>query len=434
MTNNIIKEAFQDDQLGRKLIAENFRNILLNTDSNVFSLIAPWGCGKTYFINNLIKIMEEGSINILYNAWESDFYNSPLIPLLVELLNKLENSYEMTELEEDIKFVKGIVKSICSKTSFQAGLNFGVINCSANIDLGKKMLESEYLELKNLIKEFRNKLKSIQEKLDKKIIIFIDELDRCNPMYTIKTLEAIKHFFGIPNIIFVLAVDKTQIENSVRTIFGVNIGEENGYLRKFIDVEFSLPKYTSKEFIAIHIVKLKEKLDCFYNSGRYYNHVAQKSLAEDVVKLCELIFVLVNLFNFSLRDIEKLFIRLSLSLEVLTDKDFLFIEPFILFNILALYNMDEFEKYTLGQTSEKLKIVHEQILPHWQGFFMNSYEASLHNASIKTHIPQKTQESNALGLKQFLGPRLSCVVSEQTKYLQDYPLKIKFINNFNFLD
>ena len=59
---------------------------------------------------------------------------------------------------------------------------------------------------------------------------------------------------------------------------------------------------------------------------------------------------------------------------------------------------------------------------------MNSYEASLHNASIKT------QESNALGLKQFLGPRLSCVVSEQTKYLQDYPLKIKFINNFNFLD
>ena len=152
MTNNIIKDAFQDDQLGRKLIAENFRNILLNTDSNVFSLIAPWGCGKTYFINNLIKIMEEDSINILYNAWESDFYNSPLIPLLVELLNKLENSYEMTELEEDIKFVKGIVKSICSKTSFQAGLNFGVINCSANIDPSKKMFESEYLELKNLIK------------------------------------------------------------------------------------------------------------------------------------------------------------------------------------------------------------------------------------------------------------------------------------------
>ena len=75
--------AFEDDKLERKAIAENFKSILLNTDLNVISVSAPWGGGKTYFIQNLIKLMENDSINILYNAWESDFYESPLIPLFV---------------------------------------------------------------------------------------------------------------------------------------------------------------------------------------------------------------------------------------------------------------------------------------------------------------------------------------------------------------
>ena len=64
------------------------------------------------------------------------------------------------------------------------------------------MIKSEYIELKGEMQEFKSKLTSIQTKLNKKIIIFVDELDRCHPMYTIKTLEIIKHFFGIPNIIF----------------------------------------------------------------------------------------------------------------------------------------------------------------------------------------------------------------------------------------
>ena len=55
-------EAFSDDKLDRKAVAENFKNILLNTDLNVFSLVAPWGGGKTYFIQNLIRIMEKDSI------------------------------------------------------------------------------------------------------------------------------------------------------------------------------------------------------------------------------------------------------------------------------------------------------------------------------------------------------------------------------------
>lgn len=436
MNNIQTTEPFADDQLGRKEIAEHFKNILLNTDLSVFSLVAPWGCGKTYFIQNLIKIMEDDSVNILYNAWESDFYDSPLIPLLVELLNKIENCYEKTELEEDIKYVKEVVKNICNKTSFQAGFNFKAANCSVNFDPDKKMLESEYLELKNSIKEFRSKLKNIQERLNKKIIIFIDELDRCNPMYTIKTLEVIKHFFGIENIVFVLAVDKSQIENSVRTIFGVNYGTENGYLRKFIDVEFELPKYSSKEFITLHLLKLVNKIEKFKQEGRYYNYQQKKDSPTETIWLVDFIFLVTNMFGFGLRDLEKFFMRFDLLLDTLSEKDVLLIEPCIILNTLILKDKQMFDDYINTNISnfDLVKDLNNIILPLWKGFFANKYQKLLEDLEDPFSIKINTPEYNATKLEGFLRSSISIRIEEQVEYLQNYPFKIKFINNFNALN
>ena len=164
MSEEFSKEPFADDKLNRKIVAENFKNILLNSDLNVFSLVAPWGGGKTYFIQNLIRIMEEDSINILYNAWESDFYDSPLIPLLVELLAKIETYNKKDKLTEDINWSKKFAEKICKGTTFQTGINLGAINCSANFDPNIKMLDSEYIQLKDEIKTFRDKLRNIQKR------------------------------------------------------------------------------------------------------------------------------------------------------------------------------------------------------------------------------------------------------------------------------
>lgn len=120
-------EAFADDKLNRKTVAENFKNILLNTDLNVFSVSAQWGGGKTYFIENLIKLMQEDSINILYNAWESDFYDTPIIPLLVELFAKLEEYDLKTQLEEDIQKSKEFAKKNLRKNFSSSWSKFGWI-------------------------------------------------------------------------------------------------------------------------------------------------------------------------------------------------------------------------------------------------------------------------------------------------------------------
>ena len=431
-------EPFADDKLNRKTVAENFKNVLLNTDLNVFSVSAQWGGGKTYFIENLIKLMQDDSINILYNAWESDFYDKPIIPLLVELFAKLEEYDLKTQLEEEIQKSKEFAKKICEKTSLQIGVNFGVLNCSANFDPSKKMIDSEYNELKNEIRSFKSKLKSIQEKLGKKIIIFVDELDRCNPMYAIKTLEIVKHLFGIPNIIFVLSVDKKQLENSVKRIFGTNEGEVNGYLRKFIDVDFQLPDNSNEELIHYHLHNLWDKIDKFIKSDRYYNYNLQyKSVSyatyqvpdyeKEQMYLISFIAKIIIILNFSARDIEKFFMRFNLFLNILSKKDVLLIEPSLLLNALAMTDIDEFNNYVnVKQLNKYLEI--SKVLPLWDGMFKVSYRTELFsNTDSSNQRKNLTIKLNSCFQKIRL-----INIDEQEKYLQNYPTKIKFINNFDY--
>lgn len=431
-------EPFADDKLNRKTVAENFKNVLLNTDLNVFSVSAQWGGGKTYFIENLIKLMQDDSINILYNAWESDFYDKPIIPLLVELFAKLEEYDLKTQLEEEIQKSKEFAKKICEKTSLQIGVNFGVLNCSANFDPSKKMIDSEYNELKNEIRSFKSKLKSIQEKLGKKIIIFVDELDRCNPMYAIKTLEIVKHLFGISNIIFVLSVDKKQLENSVKRIFGTNDGDVNGYLRKFIDVDFQLPDNSNEELIHYHLHNLWDKIDKFVKSDRYYNYNLQRRIDSfgfarnmDVMQeqnvLSHLISEITNILEFSARDIEKYFMRFNLFLDILSEKDVLLIEPSLLLNALAMTDIEEFNNYVnVKQLNKYIEI--NKVLPLWKGMFKDSYRTELYDYSGNT-----SQKKNfTLSLNNYLCNIISKNDIEQEKYLQNYPTKIKFINNFDY--
>lgn len=436
--------AFEDDKLERKAIAENFKSILLNTDLNVISVSAPWGGGKTYFIQNLIKLMENDSINILYNAWESDFYESPLIPLFVELFNELEKVDIKTKLEKDIKWSKKFAKNICKKSSFQVGVSLGVVNCAANFDPNKKMIKSEYIELKGEMCEFKSKLTSIQTKLNKKIIIFVDELDRCHPMYTIKTLEIIKHFFGIPNIIFVLSVDKKQIENSVRQIFGVNIGEENGYLRKFIDVDFQLPTPSMEQLAYYNLTQLWDKINKFIEDGRYYNYnlrmkrVSYTTYPEpDYEKeqnyLSHLISEISKVLNFSARDLEKFFVRLNLTLDILLEKDILFIEPVLVLNAIAIVNMEVYDDYILKNLKMQSKEINK-ILPLWKDLFNNQYKAQIND--YRTNIPGSPSEisRNTYAIYElFMGLGIENFTEQET-YLKNYPEKIKFIHNFNNME
>ncbi len=95
------------------------------------------------------------------------------------------------------------------------------------------------IEFKEVKKRFKDNLKNLSS--EKKIIIFIDELDRCRPDFAIETLEIVKHYFDIPNIVFVLSLDIEQLSHSIATCYGQNM-DSSGYLRRFIDFQVNIPK------------------------------------------------------------------------------------------------------------------------------------------------------------------------------------------------
>src|SRR5690606_14014056 len=71
----------------------------------------------------------------------------------------------------------------------------------------------EYAKKKKSISDFKQSLSKFIENSSggKPLIFFVDELDRCRPNYAVSILEQIKHFFSVPNIVFVLSIDKGQL-------------------------------------------------------------------------------------------------------------------------------------------------------------------------------------------------------------------------------
>jgi hypothetical protein len=75
----------------------------------------------------------------------------------------------------------------------------------------------------------------------------VDELDRCRPPFAVALLERVKHLFAVPGVVFVLGVHVTQLGNAVRALYGTGIDAE-GYLRRIIDLTFTLPSPDADAF------------------------------------------------------------------------------------------------------------------------------------------------------------------------------------------
>ncbi|MDU6807572.1 MAG: P-loop NTPase fold protein [Clostridium sp.] len=258
---------FQNDALDRKNIAVNLTNIIdSQQDGMVLAIDSEWGAGKTTFIrmwqtfldNN---VYEEKISTLYYNAWENDYIKEPLVSVLSELNEQIiekEESIEIREkLEKAMNELKPLVKSsgkvllnvltkgVLEKYGISGLVKDALQQLSDN--LGELAFEEVEME-KNIRKKLKDKLERFQEVADKKIVVFIDELDRCRPTYAIELLETIKHIFDLDNYIFVISLDKQQLGESIKTIYGSEM-DTNGYLKRFFDMEYKLENPSIASFL-----------------------------------------------------------------------------------------------------------------------------------------------------------------------------------------
>lgn len=270
--------SFTEDIFKRKNVADYITEIIKNKEqifdeqqSLVIAIDSPWGTGKTTFLELWKKELElnEKFTVISYNAWKEDDYNNPLIPLSTKITKEIKG------LEEDIKnkilqsakiiglsMIENIIgyylsKIIGQKLSGKIGtiLKNGLGDAENISDIVSELCdnseENKYINDYEYYQYVKGDLRDALEKATKgkKVVFLIDELDRCQPIYAIKILETIKHYFNIADIIFVFALDMEQLKHSIATIYGHNM-DSYGYIRRFFNHCIRMPKPDMKQYVT----------------------------------------------------------------------------------------------------------------------------------------------------------------------------------------
>ncbi len=306
---------FSEDKYNRKVIAENLTKIISSEESSmVISLDSEWGTGKTTFIT-MWKDMLDNDVEykerfqtLYFNAWSNDYLKDPLVAIYSEMNKQIiEKDSSMKTLGDKLKpiFKTSLVfgaKMLSRGILDIESINLGEYTENQLTDLAGKIGELSLKELevtKNVRNEFKIALSEYQKDINKKIIFFIDELDRCRPTFAVELLEIMKHLFSIDNVIFVVSTDKEQLSHAIATIYGQGM-DTVGYLRRFFDLDYKLPMIPINTYI-------ENKYNCIFE-GKFNIKVFKIFLKEMMLEE-----------NFSLRDIDKTYYYVKLLIPLIKE-------------------------------------------------------------------------------------------------------------------
>ena len=310
-TNENVYNSLINDSIGRGEFVRQFVKMLNAIEDNcTIALEGNWGSGKTFFVKQVKMVLdahnpnyqpvngflteerrkiikekcsefntEDGSTElkpqlcVYYDAWQNDNDEDPILSLVYSIVK---------ETGSDFSFKKNSTLNIFSE----------LINLVCNKDISKliKVLKGEIAL--DLIKETKDEAEKVSEFLQsllpevgKRLIVFVDELDRCKPSYAVKLLERIKHYFLDEEITFVFSVNINELQHTIKKHYGSDF-DATRYLDRFFDLRATLPKFDLEKYYANIGFELNEKM---------FNYVCAS---------------VINKYQFEMRNIAK-YIRLA---------------------------------------------------------------------------------------------------------------------------
>ncbi|SKC51743.1 KAP family P-loop NTPase fold protein [Ohtaekwangia koreensis] len=301
---------FTNCKLNREPYAKVLTEIVNSyADGFVLAINNEWGTGKTTFVKMWRQqLNNEGFQTIYFNAWENDFNDNPLVALMSELKPLTKGIINGEKVFKSVVEKGAVLTKNVAPAIARSLIKKYIVDAIENTTkAAAEILEEEikeYSDKKKTITEFRTELEKFVKKKggNKPLIFIIDELDRCRPNYAVEVLEQLKHFFSVNGIVFVLSIDKKHLASSVRGFYGSEKINTEEYLRRFIDLEYSIPRPSNKLFLK-YLFDYYE-LDKFFYSKERIQYGELQSDATDLLDVAELLF---NKTNPTLRQQEKIF-------------------------------------------------------------------------------------------------------------------------------
>lgn len=216
---------------------------------NVLLVQGGYGTGKTFFAKKLNDyLLGEGVDSVYFSAWENDYVNDVFANISINFYKYFAEKNKInTNVKEILNNAYDFVKII------------GDLTTNSNLS---KLLEFFEKDQKDPIADFKEELaKLISELENKKLVLIVDELDRCRPDYAMKVLEIIKHFFDIDGLIVIVLSNIKALNNSVKSLYNFeNNNNEESYLTKFFVDKVILNSINYEKFI-VDTLSQKLKID-----------------------------------------------------------------------------------------------------------------------------------------------------------------------------
>lgn len=279
--------ASKIDMLFYKPYADIVSEAAIGTDEEPLTvgIFGLWGAGKSTLLN-LIGKNYEGNKDAIYvsiNAWMFENYEDAKTAIMEALLRELKDNEKIpikirksfVSLIKKIDFLKVGTKAAATAApviaSFVTGnplpLVLNLPNEAKEIETAIKSvsdsvrgIKDDYLKddetvddsVVNNIRNFRNEFeKTLESEEINRVVVLIDDLDRCQPERIIETLEAIKLFLSVKKTTFIIAADENVIQYAIKkkypNIDGFNIELDKEYIEKMIQVPIQIPELSTKD-------------------------------------------------------------------------------------------------------------------------------------------------------------------------------------------
>jgi len=301
--------TLQSDLLRRNDAVWRFARICNYIDKCCsIAIDANWGQGKTFFVKQVQLLIEsfnpcvmslskeekaiidgvfskyqkqivdkedfDWQVCVYYDAWLDDNDCDPILSLVYEILKSTTQHYSFKRAIDGVKAATSLIDFFSGKNTAE----FLAL-------LREKDPLSELKSQKEIHKLVEQYLDSLLEEQGNRLIIFIDELDRCKPDYAVRLLERIKHYFTNDRITFVFSVNIDELQHTVKSYYGEGF-DACRYLDRFFDYRIALPPA---------------------DLSGYYNYIGIGNSTYVFDAVCKLV---IKHYDFGLREIEK-YIRMT---------------------------------------------------------------------------------------------------------------------------
>ena len=304
----------KNDIFQRKEFGDKLKNLVKNSDSAItIGLDSRWGNGKTTFIKMWQGHIKDDMKSIYFDAFANDYQKDTFLALITEIYELIKEEKEKEEFKKKAKnVIKAIIRGGLKRVI--PTLSGGIIDNSMIDSIGEALIDQSFknaTEDKKAMTDFRDSLGEWSKKQKKPVVFIIDELDRCRPDFALELIENIKHLFSVERITFLLVINKTQLEQSIKCRYGdINASE---YLQKFVHLWLQLPRKTAKNY---------NDYDDGDDGGKYTKNIFNKMMNNVELnknigeyELLELLKI-IRILQPSFREINQILTLLAVSINI----------------------------------------------------------------------------------------------------------------------